>query len=129
MKKSAKPPSTVILHISKVHLYQLLNWHSQFRLNSKQPPTATTSPGDLLQYQKQKPRHQCLTQICPTATQSLVYQENDANKDLAKMIYSQTPNKFGEEAVKQNIEYDSYQGPITRLLFTTYSDSDKASYQ
>jgi hypothetical protein len=47
----------------------------------------------------------------------------------AKIIYLQTPNEFGEEAVRHYKEGDSYQAPITRLLFTTYSNSDKASYQ
>jgi len=51
-------------------------------------------------------------------------------KACAKMIYSQRPNEFGEEAVKHYKECDSYQlAPITRLLFTAYSNSDKASYQ
>jgi len=46
------------------------------------------------------------------------------------MIYSQTPNEFGEEAVKQYKESDSYQAPISRLLFTTCdSDSDNGRYE
>jgi len=69
----------------------------------------------------------------------MIHHANDTEKDCARMIYSQTPNefgedaqipnKFGEEAVKHYKECDSYQAPITRLLFTTYSNSGKARYQ
>jgi hypothetical protein len=69
------------------------------------------------------------THMHPTAIPSLIHHANDTDTDCVTMIYSQTPNEFGEEAVKHYKECDSYQAPITRLLFTTYSDSDKASYQ
>jgi hypothetical protein len=69
------------------------------------------------------------THMHPTAIPSLIHHANDTDKDCAKMAYLQTPNEFGEEAVRHYKEFDSYQAPITRLLFTTYSNSDKASYQ
>jgi hypothetical protein len=79
------------------------------------------------------------THMHPMAIPSLIHHANDMDKDCATMIYSQTPNEFGEDiqipnmlgeaAVKHFKECDSYQAPITRLLFTTYSNSDKASYQ
>jgi hypothetical protein len=75
----------------------------------------------------------------PTAIQTLIHHANDTDKDCAMMIYSETPNEFGEEAktpnkfgddaVKHYKECDSYHAPITRLLFITYSNSDTASYQ
>jgi len=47
MKKSAKPPSTVISAISKVHLYQPPHRHLLFRSNSQSPPTAIWRKPDI----------------------------------------------------------------------------------
>ena len=64
MKKCAKPPSTVTSAISKVHLYQPPHRRWLFRSNSQSPPSATTSPGGLLQPQKPRSRHRCLAHTC-----------------------------------------------------------------
>jgi uncharacterized protein involved in tolerance to divalent cations len=80
--------------------------------------------------ERSRSRHRRLAHMHPTAIPSLIHHANDTDKDCAKMIYSQTPNEFGEEAVKHYKECTSYQAPrITRLLLTTYSNSDIASYQ
>ena len=63
----------------------------------------------------------------PTALTSLIHHTNDMDTDCPKMIYLETPNQFVKQAVNHYKECNSYQAPITRFLFTTYSNSDKAS--
>jgi hypothetical protein len=76
---------------------------------------------------RQRHHKRILASIC--SLQEWHHQADDRDQYCTMMVYSQTPNKSREEAVKPYTECDSYQAPITRLLFTTYCNLDKASYQ
>ena len=85
VKQTTGPCELVHSKLFRIEMFQMIikKYHSEGR--PREIAIKAPTPG---------------TRMHPTAIPSLIRHPNHTDKDCAKMIYSQTPNKFRVEAVK-----------------------------